>query len=146
MIVLVSILAMLNGCSSVKPVHPVTIDQGKIGVSSKYLDKNVVFVEFLTKNETAHPKRVPMVSANSTLKGEMEDPGPFSIIWAIKAISPVPGKDLQIVPGTVPQGFYQVVPSPPGGFKPVTGQEYHIVMKLEPVDDPFYSMSTKWIP
>jgi len=145
-VVVVCILAMLSGCSSVKPVHPVSINQGSISVSSRYLDKNVVFVEILTKDETVHPKRVPMVSANSTLIAEMEDPGPFTSVWAIKAKAPVSAKNLQITPGIVPSGFQQIIPYELEEFKPVKGQEYYVVMSLEPVGDSFYSMGSKWTP
>jgi len=145
-VVVVCILAMLSGCSSVKPVHPVSINQGSISVSSEYLNKNVVFVEILTKDETAHPKRVPLVSANSSLIAEREDPGPFTSVWAIKAKTPVSAKKLQITPGTVPSGFQQVIPYELEEFKPVKGHEYYVVMSLEPVGDSFYSMSSKWTP
>jgi hypothetical protein len=143
-VVVAFILAMLNGCSSVKPAHPVSINQGSMNVSSKYFDKNVVFVEILTRDETAHPKRVPMVSANSTLIAEMEDPGPFTSVWAIKAKEPVSAKNLQITPGTVPSSFQQIIPRELEEFKPVKGREYYVVISLEPVGDSFYSMGSKW--
>ena len=145
-IVVACVLVSPCGCSSVKPVQPVSIDEGKICVSSEYLDKNVVFVEILIKSKTAHSKRVPMITAKTTLVDEMEDPGPFTIVWAIKAESPVPAKALQIVPGVVPQDFHQVVPCPSERFMPHIGQEYYVVMKLEPVDETFYAMGYAWTP
>ena len=137
---------MVSGCSSTKPVHPVTISQGNISVSSQFQDKNVVSIEILTKDETAHSKRVPMVSPQSGLVAEMDSPGPFTSVWAVKAKSPISAKELQVIPGTVPPGFHQVVPNPSGKFIPVKGQEYYVVMMLEPADDSFLSMGRTWIP
>jgi len=145
-VVIVCAIAMVSGCSSTKPVHPVTITEGNIGVSSQFQGKNVISIEILTKDETAHPKRVPMISPKSGLIADMDSPGPFTSVWAVKAKSPVSAKDLQVIPGTVPQGFHQVVPSPSGKFIPVKGQEYYVVMMVEPADDSFYSMGSKWIP
>lgn len=53
------------------------------------------------------------------------------LAWQIKAIRSVPARGFQITVGTVPDGFEQMHPSPPGQFAPEVGAEYGIVIETD---------------
>ena len=48
------------------------------------------------------------------------------IMWKIEATADVPLKGFSVTVGDVPDGFKQIVPTPPGKFHPNKGEEYLI--------------------
>jgi len=57
-------------------------------------------------------------------------------LWKIKANRDIPVSDFQVTVGKVPEGFEQLIPKPPKKFKPIPGEEYHILIYTEIMEDP----------
>ena len=146
--ILTSASLTLCGCPSIKLARPLIVAQDTFSIDPQYWDKNVACVEFMVKDENAGgPEIVALIGpAAEPLTTTMEDPSPFTGVWALRALTPVSAKDFRVVPGIVPPGFEQVIPEPGQRFRPAKRQEYYVYVCLEPVEESFYSLSLRWIP
>ncbi len=146
----VSLLMFIAGCPTVKMAYPVRTAIDTFGFEPKWNNKQVCFVQILTKDDSPEAKRfelpaligpccdIPMTDTNYL--------SPFNVVWAAKATKSVPVEDFFIVPGVIPNGFEQIIPNSFEKFIPIKGQQYYILVCLEPVEDRFYSLGTAWSP
>ena len=68
---------------------------------------------------------VEVLHLNQTLRTD-------TLVWKIKAKRKISGRGFTVTVGQVPDGFEQIVPSPPTKFHPVPGEEYIIFIGTKP--------------
>jgi hypothetical protein len=143
------ILVCLTGCPRVELTHPIMTAKNTFKVDSKWRNKNIVSVQVLIKNKADNTNKEGFPG----LFGPCRDIAtinskdyPFITLWEIRSVRPISGKEFSVIPGIIPNGFEQVIPPGSGLFTPVVGQEYFVMMCLEPVDENFYSIGVRWIP
>jgi hypothetical protein len=115
-------------------------------VDPRFGDKYVVHVEFLIKDKTVEkPNLVTYIGpCNGGMIADMDDSTPFRCVWAIEATTPISAKEFVLIPGIIPDGFEQLIPNKENQFIPSKGQEYHVLICLDPVEDSDYIIGQKW--
>jgi len=149
-LVVLNVITLLTGCRTIDIAYPVLVQENTFGFQSQWWDKNVVYVQIFIKDgsSTENGPDLPALigPCSNATKGQMVDWSPFTIVWTVQTDNPVSAKDFRLFPGVIPEGFEQIIPDLSERFQPVPGQEYFIMVCMEPVDETFYSMGIKWIP
>ncbi len=137
----------LAGCSSQQMAYPVLVQDDTFGFARTWWDKSVVYVQILTKDESvvgvSDMPALVSPCGGATVE-QMQSLGPFTTEWAVRAVRPLTAKEFRLIPGHVPDGFEQIIPTDGQPFTPVQGQTYFIMVCLEPMDEKIYSLGVPW--
>ena len=66
-----------------------------------------------------------------------------TVVWKIEAKRKIPAWGFTVTVGKVPEGFEQVIPTPPKQFQPIAGVRYSIFIGTKPSS--VHALSTHWI-
>lgn len=141
---LVSLLDLKNKPPMNLPLIPIRQEgTNRFTIDPQYRDMEITRIDILISVQEIHPQRVPMIDAQGHFITGQEL-SPLRLIWTLKADTPVPAKEFELVPGFIPPGFQQIRPANPKAFTPQKGQNYYILVHLGPIDTQTFIMGHKW--
>ncbi len=123
-IILSIIILSITGCPQTRFVYPENISHNAFKLSEQWAGKYITSIAVFDKQ------------ANNELSPEP--------VWVIKATEQVPAEELIFLIGSIPNGFEQVVPDSQEKFEPVDGQEYDIMVMIEPVENDMVFIMKSW--
>lgn len=146
-LLLVCLSVFAAGCPSMEMARPILVEPDVFGFETQWWDKNVVQVQILARDTTSDRQTaIPLAWIGPCGNIDAKDSPPFTTHWVARAVTPISARDFRLIPGQVPEGFQQTVPSGTETFTPVDGETYYILVCLEPASENFGSLAAVWRP
>jgi hypothetical protein len=114
----------IAGCPNTKLVYPELLHYNTFALSEQWTGKYVTTIEVYEKTKDSKPSK--------------------ESVWMIKATEQIPAEEFIIRVGFTPDGFEQIVPALPQKFEPVDGQNYYIMVTLEPAEKDMFFVLKPW--